>query len=131
MTPPSPQRLNKYAALPVPVVTGGKSRALDKKWKPAPVSMPSTMAFAAAAPRVTAPMMSKAPEKIDTTAAAPQSQAEAPAAAATALTKPDAAPPAIEAAAAAIPVPAANPNAAALIEPAAPPKKKRWWLLGQ
>jgi hypothetical protein len=138
--------LKKYESLPVPVVMGGKSRALDKKWKPAPVSMPSTMAFAAAAPRVTAPMMSKAPVKSDpgavsaaqATALEPQYAAVQPAAAIAAALpkKPEAAAPAplaAEEAAAGVPIPAANPKAATSIEPAAPAapaKKKRWWLLG-
>ncbi len=138
--------LKKYESLPVPVVMGGKSRPLDKKWKPAPVSMPSTMAFAAAAPRVTAPMMSKAPVKDGPEAAtataaadqAPQSPAVAVAAATAALSpsKPDGKASVSLAAkedAAIVPVPVANPNAAVPVEPAAPavpPKKKRWWLLG-
>jgi murein L,D-transpeptidase YafK len=136
----------KYESLPVPIVMGGKSRALDKKWKPAPVSMPSTMAFAAAAPRVTAPMMSQPPVKqepdaasaAETPDAAPQGPAVLAAAATAAASpkKPDAAKPvslAAEEDAANVPVPAANPNAAAPSPPAvpaAPPKKKRWWLLG-
>lgn len=125
--------LKKYEALPVPIVMGGKSRPLDKKWKPAPVSMPSTMAFAAAAPRVSAPIMPKAPEQpaaAQSAAAAPEAArapAALPAAAAAALEKSDLNAPA-SLAAAAVPVPAANPNAAAA--PAAPPKKTRWWLLG-
>jgi hypothetical protein len=106
--------------LPVPVVKGGNSRPLDKKWKPVPVSMPSTMAFAAAAPRVTAPMMSKIPK--------PPEASEAAAAA-------PAAPADEEAAAANVPIPAANPVAAPaanpVAEPAAPQKKKRWWQIGK
>lgn len=128
--------LKKYESLPVPVVMGGKSRPLDKKWKPAPVSMPSTMAFAAAAPRVSAPMMSKEPVKDEAAAEEPQGAA-VPAVAANAAAspkKPDAKAPAplVEeaAAAAGVPVPAANPIAAAPVEPAVPVKKKRWWLLG-
>ena len=138
--------LKKYGALPVPVVMGGKSRALDKKWKPTPVSMPSTMAFAASAPRVTAPMMSKAAVKAEPGAvSAAELQTEEPkdtkvqAAAATAAVSPEKpesaapAPLAAEESAAGVPIPAANPNAATSIEPAAPAlpaKKKRWWLLG-
>jgi murein L,D-transpeptidase YafK len=129
----------KYESLPVPVVMGGKSRALDKKWKPTPVSMPSTMAFAAAAPRVSAPMMSQAPVKAgpDSVSTAepalPEPQGAAvPAAAAASPKKPDAKAPVHLAAeeAGGVPIPAANPNAAAPVEPAAPPKQKRWWLLG-
>jgi murein L,D-transpeptidase YafK len=134
----------KYESLPVPVVMGGRSRALDKKWKPTPVSMPSTMAFAAAAPRVTAPMLSQAPVKTEsetTTAAEPLPQEPqgaavlaAAAAAGASPKKPEAVVPvslaAEESAAAGVPIPAANPNAAAPAEPAAPVRKKRWWLLG-
>ena len=111
---------------------GGKSRALDKKWKPTPISMPSTMAFAAAAPRVTAPMMTKAPVKaeMDTavTAAEPQGRAVL-AAAAAASPKAPVSLAAEEEAAANDPVPAANP-AAAPAAPIVPVRKKRWWLLG-
>lgn len=131
----------KYETLPVPVVMGGKSRPLDKKWKPTPVSMPSTMAFAATAPRASAPMMSKAPAGPDLEAATvpdePQNAVALTAAATSASPKaPDAKEPvslAAEEAAANVPVPAANPNAAAPVELAAPAtlaKKKRWWLLG-
>jgi murein L,D-transpeptidase YafK len=139
----------KYESLPVPIVMGGKSRALDKKWKPTPVAMPSTMAFAAAAPRVTAPMMSQAPVKdAPGSASAPETPdqtLQGPAVLAAAATaaaspkKPDAANSkepvslAAEEDAANVQVPEANPNAAAPIEqaaPAAPAKKKRWWLLG-
>jgi murein L,D-transpeptidase YafK len=139
----------KYEALPVPVVMGGKSRPLDKKWKPAPVSMPSTMAFAAAAPRVSAPMMSQPAVKDEPEAAAaaetdeqfPQGPAVLAAAATAAASskKPDAPNSkepvslAAEEDAANVPVPASNPNAAAPVEPAppaTPAKKKRWWLLG-
>ena len=135
--------LQKYAALPVPIVTGGKSRALDKKWQPTPVSMPSTMAFAAAAPRVTAPMMSKAPVKAEPdaapaaelqTAEPKDAKVQAAATAAVSPKKPESAAPvslaAEEEAAAGVPIPAANPSAPAPTAPALPAKKKRWWLLG-
>ncbi len=134
--------LQKYSALPVPIVTGGKSRALDKKWKPTPVSMPSTMAFAASAPRVTAPMMSKAPVKAapdaapvtEIQAAEPKDTEVQAATAAVSPKKAEIAAPvslaAEEEAAAGVPIPAASPSAAAPIAPAAPAKKKRWWLLG-
>jgi murein L,D-transpeptidase YafK len=135
----------KYEQLPVPIVMGGKSRALDKKWKPAPVSMPSTMAFAAAAPKVTAPMMPKAPVKQEADASVVETPEQAPtgsavlavtAAAAASPKKPDAAAPvslAAEEDAVNVPVPAANPNTeapSAPAVPAVPAKKKRWWLLG-
>jgi murein L,D-transpeptidase YafK len=130
----------KFGDAPAPIVMGGKSRPLDKKWKPKSVSLPSTMAFAApSGPRISAPIVSMTPPPVEATAAdAAEELANAPA------TSPASEPPVAEApmakakdtpAVAALPVPAENPSKAmvaavpAEAAPVAPPKKKRWWLL--
>ena len=140
----------KYADLPVPVVMGGKSRPLTKKWKPKSVGIPSTMAFAApSGPRISVPMVSPAqtaaPEETSATdtSAALASETVTAAAAAPAETakisepvagtvagKPVPLPLAAEEAGVKVPVPAENPNQAAAETAPAPVKKKRWWMLG-
>jgi murein L,D-transpeptidase YafK len=121
----------KYADLPAPVVTGGKSRPLDKKWQPKAVSLPSAMAFAApAGPRISTPLAAKTPMSEPASTAAETAAAYATAAAPAG--DPSIPVPLVEEQEtnAPVPVPAANPKAAAVVALPAPVKKKRWWPLG-
>jgi murein L,D-transpeptidase YafK len=130
----------KFGDAPAPIVMGGKSRPLDKKWKPKSVSLPSTMAFAApSGPRITAPLVDATPVKTESAATAVEELAKTPTTEETnqtaAAASPDA-PSAPEAKAkTAVPVPSDSPSKPALAAaevpaaPVTPPKKKRWWLL--
>jgi murein L,D-transpeptidase YafK len=134
----------KYDDLPVPVVMGGKSRPLDKKWKPKSVAMPSTMAFAAPPvrsaavtamsvkpePATVAPQESATlPSEVPAEGTAPATNAKAPVTPQKAAPKSDT-PKSLAAEEAGVdaPLPAENPTA--IIPPAEPAKKKRWWMLG-
>jgi murein L,D-transpeptidase YafK len=141
----------KFANTPFPIVTGGKSRPLDKKWKPQPVraprgnalptpvadpiaveTTPAATDIKAAAPAEATPATTT-PEAIATapaaTAPAPIAPAAtAPAAADVAAPAPTETPAATDAAS--VPVPVANPNATVVETPPAPAKKKKWWQLG-
>lgn len=144
------QARSKYESLPVPVVMGGKSRPLTKKWQPKAVSLPSTMAFAApSGPHISAPLVTMTPEVaavepettkvFETAATKPEA---GPKDAIKVAVTPDIAKPATttttepvslveEEAGTKVPLPAVNPNAVATETPVtAPIKKKRWWQLG-
>ncbi len=131
----------RFANTPFPIVTGGKSRPLDKKWKPQPVRAPRGSALPTPVAEPVAVETTPAATEIKATApaqatpapAAAQATATAPAPTATAApaTTGVAAPATTETPAAAnVPVPAANPNAAVVETPPAPAKKKKWWQLG-
>ena len=147
----------RYDDQPVPIVMGGKSRPLDKKWKPKAVAMPSTLAFAApSGPRISVPLVSVTPETVPADPeTAPVAEVAAPVEPALPVTKPVAAGTTTAATAVEpvapetkgpvslveeqeaqiVPTPAANPSASASAvvtetPPATPAKKKRWWQLG-
>jgi murein L,D-transpeptidase YafK len=129
----------KFGDAPAPIVMGGKSRPLDKKWKPKAVSLPSTLAFAApSGTRIIAPLVDATPVKTESATTAVEELAKAPEAKAPeeAAALPAPAPTAPEAQTeAAVPVPSDNPSKPAVAAaevpaaPVTPPKKKRWWLL--
>jgi murein L,D-transpeptidase YafK len=130
----------KFGDAPAPIVMGGKSRPLDKKWKPKVVSLPSTMAFAApSGPRITAPLVDATPVQTEPAAkaieepiATPQTETANQAVAAPASAAPAISPAQTETV---VPVPSDNPSKPAAVAaevpaaPVTPPKKKRWWLL--
>ena len=125
----------KFANTPFPVVTGGKSRPLDKKWKPQPVR--GARGIALPTP-VAAPVAEEiVPAATEVKAADPAAATTAPAATSAAVPAPNtvtATPPATDAPVAAVaanvPVPTANPHAPAVEAIPAPIKKKKWWQLG-
>jgi murein L,D-transpeptidase YafK len=139
----------RFEGVPFPIVHGGKSRPLDKKWKPQAVtSAPSTNALIAEAERAA---KAKAIKDAEAEAAAATPVDAATPAVAAAVTSDAAKTPTVDAGAAkadgkitplteeqakqtegvkaadgsAVPVPAPNPNAAAVEEPVQPVKKKR------
>lgn len=122
----------KFEHTPFPIVMGGKSRPLTKKWEPQPVKPAKTAQL---------PKPVKAPEAVDAEpeVAAVPADATGPQPDAAAAVAPDAAPPATAVAQTAasgeasnVPVPTANPHAAAAeAAPAEPEKKKRrLWPFG-
>ena len=142
---------DKYSDVPAPIVMGGKSRPLDKKWKPKVVDLPSTMAFAApSVPSASARALSQKPEpatinREETTASDTGTLYET----ASATSQPDPGPETAPASASDVqgvastsaqlassqaevkaPIPQENPAAALPTPVGAPEKKKRWWLLG-
>ncbi len=151
--------VKKFANTPFPIVTGGKSRPLDKKWKPQPVraprgitstaplvdpiiDQPSPASSTEAKPAVlttpaTEPSAAQSTPAKATAAPVTQATPAAPANTDAAATTTEPAAPATDAPAAAksdVPVPTANPNAptveAAPAPAPAPVKKKKWWQLG-
>lgn len=122
----------RFEGVPFPIIMGGKSRPLDKKWKPQPVtSAPSTEALVAKAEQ-------EAKRKAEKEEAAQLAAASAAAATAGDAVVPAVAPgdgaivpltqeQAVQTAASgsAIPVPTPNPRAATAELPAEPVKKKR------
>jgi murein L,D-transpeptidase YafK len=120
----------KFANTPFPIVQGGKSRPLDKKWKPQPVRAPRSAGLPTP---VSEPVAEKvtAPANAETAVSVTLSQT----ATATAVATEPAVPadtvvePAIAGNAAVIPIPTANPNAPIAEVTPEPVKKKKWWQL--
>jgi murein L,D-transpeptidase YafK len=129
----------KFGDAPAPIVMGGKSRPLDKKWKPKAVSLPSTLAFAApSGPRITAPLVDATPVKtepaqaVEELATTPTTEEANQAAASPAPAAPSEPEAQVKAA---VPIPSDSPSKPAIAAtevpaaPVTPPRKKRWWLL--
>jgi murein L,D-transpeptidase YafK len=122
----------KFANTPFPIVKGGKSRPLDKKWKPQPVraargiSLPTPVAEPVA--EETAPTVAPI-EPTAANSAALNTDAATTAPANVEVATPAVAEPTTNSDIANVPIPTANPNAPIVEATPAPPKKKKWWQL--